>query len=678
MHRVHRHILVGLALAAGNLAIVQGCGESLPDGCDPVGLCGDAAAALDTGTVIRPDANGTTEDGATDAPTWQCCDSSTPENDGGGPTPDASLTILARPTRRRRAVTRPYCGAGAGCVDTTTSTSNCGGCGKACTAPTGGTVACVNSACVSTCPSGSENCHNQCISDDSLSNCGGCGNVCPGPANGSNGTGSAQCVDAGCVLQCASGAHVCGADCLLNTDPPSTDSCIVSSTYGVFVSPTGSDTTGNGTQAAPYATVTKAATVAVSKGLSDVFACGGTYTTALELGGTTVDGINVYGGLECTNWTYSATAVATIAPGTPGPALLLQNLTKGMTFADFAFVSANATGNGGSSNAVLVANATGVVFERVTMTAGNATGAAPVTTGSNYSGATAPSGSTPTGATGGAGGTAVCVYGQSQGGVGGNSVAGPTGNGASGTSDPVATTSPGYTGTGGTYGSTNCSGNAFPGANGSAPAAAVGAQNWGTLTASGWTPQAGGTGQPGNPGQGGGGGGGITVLLTGGGGGGAGGCGGAGGPGGAGGGSSFALLSYQSFIQLQTCTLSAGNGGNGASGAPGQVGEAGGAPGGSATSCGGSYGGNGAGGGAGGGGAGGLSAPIGYLGTAPTYSTSGATAWTLTAKTAGTAGGGVSTAAAGGSNVLPAAPSGPTSTGGVDGQASTTPVNLAP
>ncbi len=631
MKRLRKHIVVVLGATAGSLVAIQGCGKSLPDDCDPVGLCGDAAAAdLDTGAVIQPGA-----DGASDAPSWQCCDDSSvpPGSDApSGATPDASTadaTDSADATPQCEDAS--YCGAGKGCVDTTTSVANCGACGKACTAPTGGTVTCANSACVPACPTGFEACQNQCISVDNLSNCGGCGNVCPGPANGSNGTGTASCVDAGCELSCTSGAHVCGKDCLLNTDPPSTDPCIVSPTYGVFVAPTGSDTSGNGTQAAPYATISKGAAAAKSAGLLDVFACG-TFKTSVAIDAT-MDGRKIYGGFDCSSWSFSASTNTVVAPTSPGIALTVSGLTAGVTFTNFEFDAMAASAPGASSIGVFVASSP-VTFVSSKITAGNGAAGTPGGTFSNYSGtAPAPGGSNASGTTGAAGGVNPCLDPNNK-----TSSLGGTGAAQGGLAQNGSSVPPVGTANGGSSAAASCSAGTV-GANGGAVTngGGTGATSVGSISASGWAMTNGSSGSDGAPAQGGGGGGSNGSLPLGGGGGGAGGCGGGYGVGGQTGGSSISLLIYDASVTLTSSTLTAGNGEQGGNGGPGAPGQLGGAIG--EGICNGGVGGVGSGGGGGGGGAGGLSASVYWTGTAPVINGSSvSSAATLAGFTFGTAG----------------------------------------
>ena len=225
------------------------------------------------------------------------------------------------------------------------------------------------------------------------------------------------------------------------TQPPSTEACVISETYGVFVAPTangGSDTTGSGSRAAPYATVGHGLQNAAGK---RVYVCGATYAEQL----TVISPVSVYGGLACPtgasgDWGYTGTA-ASVAPSVPGYALDVESVT-GAHFEDMAFASTDANAGdagapGASSIAVMVDASTGVSFTRVSATAGagmkggNA-GAMPTNACStSLNGGAAPAG--------GGGTTPVSctcpVFGSSRGGAGGadNEQGGP------GTSVPAIT-----------------------------------------------------------------------------------------------------------------------------------------------------------------------------------------------------------------------------------------------
>ena len=638
---------------------------SPPDGCERTGYCphpdggsqadvitvgqdGDSALTPDGGEETGPvcsspttlDCNGTCVDPTQPAHCGRCT------NVCGGPDAGSGQATC----------TAGVCGLGCSsptaldcngtCVDPS-QPAHCGSCSNACAGPAAGTgdTICTlggdgGGTCSVSCTGAtSETCGGSCYAPTDPNHCGSCTNACSPPPSGS---GQATCEGATptCGVSCTTGSHVCSADCLSNTDEPSdtADPCILTEAFGVFVAPTGSDGAGNGTRAAPYATVGNAMDEAKTKGLARVYACGsaGSYSSGPNLVvGMSRAGLTVYGGLDCTTtpgtWTYNASDRATVAPAS-GYAV---QVTAAVTFEDFGFVSAPGTAAAPSSIAVFVSNATGVVLERCNVQAAAAaagqnppqppayTSAAP---NGNPGGPpkTAPPGT-------GAGGMAIanpsCPT--SIGGAGGSAVAGELDGqtGQPGVNNSGTSADCLGTGQGGSVGaSVTTSGS--PG---------TAASSWAALSASGWIPSAGQSGEPGAVGQGGGGGGvDVAGATIGGGGGGApGGCGGVGGPPGTGGGSSIALLADNSSIALEACTLLASNAGNGGDGAPGQTGQLGGGGGvGNGTaSCAGGGGGQGGPGGPGGGGAGGLSAGVVWTGTVPTI-----TGGTQTFGTAGTAG----------------------------------------
>jgi hypothetical protein len=427
---------------------------------------------------------------------------------------------------------------------------------------------------------------------------------------------------------CGAGTHACNGACEPDTDPASSaagsDPCILTEAFGVFVSPAGSDMSGDGTRAMPFATIGHAMDVA-AMGSKRVYACGsaGTFAENLTVGAAR-DGVSLFGGLDCTKtqgtWVYDASKPATIAPAS-GYALQITGLASGTTLEDLALVAADTAGAGASSVAVFVASSQTVAFHRASMTAGSATGAGtPGASGgtngdpSNWS-AHSLAGTPATSAAGG--GAIACLCGDgtgSHGGVGGGSspaqppgAGSPTlGGGAAGTNAQAC-----GAGTGG-------GGSDAPAATADSPNSMLGA-----LSSTEWSPATGARGTNGTAGQGGGGGGDGPDSAGGGGGGACGGCGGAGGLPGSGGGSSVALLSYKSGITLVGCTLTAKNAGDGGKGGDGEQGQG---PGGGgngfgtppATGCPGGAGGSGARGNGAQGGPGGLSLGIGYTGPAPT------------------------------------------------------------
>ncbi len=482
------------------------------------------------------------------------------------------------------------------CDDSTAGPCTSSSCQPGCTAPT------------------SLECDGECFDPGRPGHCGGCA-ACPVPP-----TGAMQSTCTGdpptCGVVCESGYHACGAsgDCLPDGDRPSDvgDPCILSSQFGVFVSTAGSDSTGTGTPAAPYATISYA--LGHLAGTSRVYVCNGDYSDHVSLWGPT----SLYGGLTCAggNWAYvGGKATVTSPDGTP--ALTVDGYTSPIVqIEDMGFVSQDAvldpsgSGNSLSSVAVLVNETAFVSFARSAFRAGNGADASqtkPPLYEIYTDGQVAPSGSPNSAGTGGAGGTPVCGALWSGPGGAGGTVAGAAATDGASNAMPSLGVSAGYDGRGG---AANAPGH--PGASGGPGVPATAAATFGSLSGTPWQPSVGESGGEGQPGQGGGGGGAATSPPAGGTGGGAGGCGGGGGSGGAGGGASIALAIILGTVTLDSgCTLSSGTGGNGQPGGDGEAGQGGGPPGEPAVVAGG-QGGNGGGGAGGAGGTGGISVCIMY------------------------------------------------------------------
>jgi hypothetical protein len=410
------------------------------------------------------------------------------------------------------------------------------------------------------------------------------------------------------------------------TKSPHDAPCVIDEAFGVFVAPTangGSDVSGDGSKAKPYATIGHALGGLGRK--ARVYVCAGSFAEQITLS----TAVSLYGGLACPGgdagsaWSYVGGGVARVTGPQSQIALVVTGVSSAIAIEDMGFSAPNAmgqdtNGNGLSSIAVLL-NASTVTLRRCVLAAGSGDNGKDAPSGSNYSGMVAPNGSANNSGVGGAGGIAVCTYGASTGAAGGsvNAVL-PEGDGGAGTATPPATPSGNRNGAGGkgedTLGVCSKGNN---GADGLPRMAGGPAAGYGTLLPAGWTPSAGSAGAASNPGQGGGGGGASAVPPQGGTGGGAGGCGGAGGSGGPGGGASIALACIASNVTLDQCTFTTSNGGNGGKGAAGQPGQGGGTYGSAVGPCLGGYGGNGAGGSAGGGGTGGISACVAYKGSAP-------------------------------------------------------------
>jgi hypothetical protein len=401
---------------------------------------------------------------------------------------------------------------------------------------------------------------------------------------------------------------------------PNQSPCLVSDGYGVFVATSGNDSN-SGTHDNPVKSIGHALDLA-KQANKRVYICAGTYAEKVVVD-VAHDGAGVYGGFDCTNWSYSAGNHVIVAPKQPGYALELDSLQTGATFEDIEFDAADSTSSfAGGSSIVVFANASSqVVFRRVTLAAGNgsqgsvgATGGSRVSPSNHYG--QSLDGATATNVNGAAGATCMCPDGKSSsgGGNGGGIGAGQTpGTGTPSYGSPKAG-APGINSVACTSG-----GNGQNGADAPAGTAVSGSMAWGAISSMGWMPAAGTNGSNGAPGQGGGGGGNGLGSAGGGGSGACGGCGGTGGNAGTGGGSSIALLSFQSAVTLVQCTLTAHNGGKGGTGGSGELGQLGGSAGSGTTGgCVGGAGGASAGGNGAQGGPGGLSLGVAYSGNQPT------------------------------------------------------------
>jgi hypothetical protein len=420
---------------------------------------------------------------------------------------------------------------------------------------------------------------------------------------------------------------------------PGYHACVIDEQFGIFAAPTGTDDAACGTKGTPCNTLGKAMQRAKAEG-KRVYACGdgGAFAENLVVNAD-IDGLLVFGGLHCADWSYAPTAVRTKVEPASGSAIVVENLVTGVHLRDFAFTSANAVGAGASSIAGIVRDSQNVVFANSVFSAGAGAGGAdgaqgaagetvpsvgPQQQGQSADCSAAPPGALPggfwpTAFTCAAGGT-------TRGGTGGNASYERPGD--PGLQGAPAVPEQGQGGEGGTVASKN-------GKNGQAGAAGQPGQNGagaaavGTLSAAGYQPADGSNGTNGNPGQGGGGGGASwsKSLCTGasGGAGGMGGCGGFAGTQGTGGGASIGLLVWSSTVTLEQCELTSSSGGQGGKGGSGGAASAGkqGHGGGFAVEIPmenagqGGLGGNGGLGGSGSGGTGGPSYALAFHGTAP-------------------------------------------------------------
>ena len=342
---------------------------------------------------------------------------------------------------------------------------------------------------------------------------------------------------------------------------------------GVFVE-SGAD--GNGQQATPTANLQNAVTAASANGgeFRNVYICGSD-SLAQTASLVVVNGVNIYGGLNCGTWDYNEVNVPTIQGPADVPAVLVQNGSS--TMQGLTVSAPNAGALGASSIGIIVDGSADLSLVSASVTSGN--GQAGVDAEPFTMMATAGD----AGDNGQPGCTGTMVLGGGSGGerncVGSSpSAGGPGGGGTNGTSG-----GPGGPGedSGGMAGSGQGVGSCSSGLSpvGAAAAGLNAAQETalGDLTISGYSQSSPGAGEVGAGGKGGGGGGGgkecviaMDVVGPSGGGGGSGGCGGAGGPSGGGvGGPVAAVAAVATGVVTQTRTndLSAGTPGSGGPGA---------------------------------------------------------------------------------------------------------------
>lgn len=369
------------------------------------------------------------------------------------------------------------------------------------------------------------------------------------------------------------------------TSSPDEDPCVIHDELGIFVSPSGNDAAGCGTMAAPCATVARGLIEAKSAG-KRLYACGdgGSYDEALTIDAS-LDGLSVFGGFRCSDWSYAPSAVRTqVKPAGAQTAIVVEAVTA-LEMRDFAFESGDASDPGASSIAALVRNASGVVFLNTTFKAGNGAEGTDGTDGSPgeqvpvvtpaQAGLPSTCGSTtPNGGGAWLSSHQCAAGGSTRGGAGGTAKYEQPGDpGLDGTETTnIQTAGMGEGGPGGTVGD-KAGKQGEPGSAGNPGDNGTAAASEGTLSESGYTPANGADGTNGWPGQGGGGSG-ASWSDTGcvgpsGGAGGLGGCGGFAGTKGTGGGASIGLLVWQSGVTLEDCSVSSGAGGKGGDGGAG-------------------------------------------------------------------------------------------------------------
>lgn len=429
-------------------------------------------------------------------------------------------------------------------------------------------------------------------------------------------------IDAGCgqSLQCSCGeGERCGAggqpnlcapcdpnapdlpdDFFLDTDCDGIDGKADAS---IFVSPVGSDSTGDGGRDAPLRSISVA--LSHASGRAVLLDEGAYPVDGLVLGGETA----LHGGYRAdAGWARDQAALPLLSAGSSG--VRVEAADASVQLDRCRIVAADADGGaGGFSTAMVVLQSSDVTLHHCVLEAGQganggagATGAQGTSGGKGGQGTAGSDNGSTNGGVGQGGSAGVNVdCAEANGGDGGNGGAGLSvtsqGPGAPGLKNAAGTANGGE---GGAATCTSCGcANGDGGVGVDGPAGGVGQSGAGGsglgsfsfVDGGVYLPQVAGAGGRGGTGGGGGGGGGgasgfVTVAGTcalgvtptggGGGGGGAGGCGGAGGAGGVGGGPSIALIVLQSRVNLEGSVLRTAGGGNGGEGGRGGAGGPGG------------------------------------------------------------------------------------------------------
>jgi hypothetical protein len=161
----------------------------------------------------------------------------------------------------------------------------------------------------------------------------------------------------------AGSVHVCNP-----AASPTVDTCVLTNAIGIFASSSlGSDATGDGTMAAPYATAGQAISVAKAKG-KRVFLCAEPYSEAISF----VSGVSVFGGLDCSQpaWTVAATR-AHFAPA-QSPAAVATGISVPTVVEAVEIFAPDAVTPSGSSVALAATSAAQLSLVNVWLQAGNA------------------------------------------------------------------------------------------------------------------------------------------------------------------------------------------------------------------------------------------------------------------------------------------------------------------
>ena len=175
-----------------------------------------------------------------------------------------------------------------------------------------------------------------------------------GGAGGTSGTGGAGGGSAG-----GDGG---GCD---TTKSPSQETCLIDDQHGIFVSPAGNDSTGDGTKANPYLTLSQALSTAGTAG-KNVYACdNGTALAETSTLAITAahDGHGMYGGFDCASWAWSAVTKVKVNAAAIG--IAINGVPNSFTVESFDITAANAANSGESSVGAAAASAKGAADEAV-------------------------------------------------------------------------------------------------------------------------------------------------------------------------------------------------------------------------------------------------------------------------------------------------------------------------
>ena len=141
------------------------------------------------------------------------------------------------------------------------------------------------------------------------------------------------------------------------TKLPHDEACVVDDAFGIFAALAGSDAN-PGSKSAPVQSIGHAMDLAKAAA-KRVYVCAGSYPEQLVVGSSR-DGVNVYGALDCATWTYSAANKVVVAPAQSGYALEIEGLQTGVTFEDIECDAQSATNGGESSIAVFASGSQNV------------------------------------------------------------------------------------------------------------------------------------------------------------------------------------------------------------------------------------------------------------------------------------------------------------------------------